>query len=161
MITQDVSIPSTAKTWVYQAERTLTEKEIQLIQNEFELFLASWESHGKALKGYGKIEFDRFLVLVVDESLASASGCSIDKSVALIQSLENKLSISFLDKTKVAYLSKDSKIETVAFNQIKQAVENKEITSDTIIFNNTITTWEGFNTNWKQKAGESWVKRFL
>jgi len=41
----------------------------------------SWTAHNNQLKAKGEIRYNRFLILIVDESQAGASGCSIDKSV--------------------------------------------------------------------------------
>ena len=50
-----------------------------------------------------EIRYNRFIILIVDESHAGASGCSIDKSVHFMQQLEQEYGINLFDRFNLAY----------------------------------------------------------
>jgi hypothetical protein len=53
--------------------------------NCFSNFCIQWTAHGANLKAYGEVRHHRFIVMIVDETAAGASGCSIDKSIHFIR----------------------------------------------------------------------------
>jgi hypothetical protein len=72
-----------SKVWIYQSNRVFTEAENKLILDKATSFISDWTAHGKLLKASINSYYNRFLVLMVDETQANASGCGIDKSAAL------------------------------------------------------------------------------
>lgn len=96
-----------ARVWAYVSDRFLTEDEKILILNEGEAFINSWSAHGDKLHAGIMIKENCLLILAVDENEANASGCSIDKSVHFIKSVEQKLNLSFLDWQNTAYIDND------------------------------------------------------
>ena len=52
----------------------------------------------KPLKGSFKILDGYFIIIALDESYTSASGCSIDKCMNFIKSLESVYDVDLLDK---------------------------------------------------------------
>jgi len=84
-------------------------------------FAAEWKSHGSPLKAAADVLYNRFLVMMVDEDAGSASGCSIDSSVAQIRSIEQKLNVDLFDRMNLAYLNSDNELETVHANKISEA----------------------------------------
>ena len=79
-------MPQDARTWVYFANRALSESEVQEFLDGLKSFAAGWESHGKALDASWRLCGNRLLFVAVDESTAPATGCSIDASVAYLKS---------------------------------------------------------------------------
>ena len=80
-----------SKVWIYASNRELTQKDQETIASELEPFISEWAAHGKGLLGKSSILENRFVVLVVDESKAMASGCSIDTSVRFMKDLGAKM----------------------------------------------------------------------
>jgi len=78
MNTYDV-MPANSRVWVYQSNRAFTDNEVEKINEQLTLFVDKWVSHNQALKAYGAVYHNQFVVLMVDESQAGASGCSIDR----------------------------------------------------------------------------------
>ena len=44
-------LPNSARVWVYQADRTFTQEEIEVISARALLFIDQWTRHGEDLKG--------------------------------------------------------------------------------------------------------------
>src|ERR1700744_2326032 len=92
-----------SRVWIYQSDRKLTDAETQQIQQYLNSFTTQWTAHNNQLKAKGEVRYNRFLVLIVDESQAGASGCSIDKSVNFMKRLEQQFGINLFDRFNLAY----------------------------------------------------------
>src|ERR1700749_5003601 len=92
-----------SRVWIYQSDRELYEDEVKQLHEILNKFAAEWTAHNHQLKAKAEIRYNRFLILIVDESQAGASGCSIDKSVNFIKRLEQEFNIILLDRFNLAY----------------------------------------------------------
>lgn len=153
-------LPNTARVWVYQANRTLTETEITKISEKLVAFVTNWKRHGDDLKASFKIQYEQFVVLAVDESFNNVSGCSIDASVNAIKQLQQEFDIDLLNKMNVAFKDGDN-INTVSMQQFKEFAKEDKITQDTLVFNNMVNSKGELATNWEVPANQSWHARFL
>lgn len=153
-------MPDTARVWIYQAERTLSEDEVQFVEAITSEFLNGWKAHGMDLKASFQIQHQRFLILSVDEAFAQASGCSIDASVNLIKALESKMGLSFMNSSKVAFLI-DDQVQLHPFTQLKQMVADQSIDQKTKIFDNTVKNVADFKSRWLTESGSTWVSRYF
>jgi hypothetical protein len=149
-----------SKIWIYQSNRAFTAKEAEEITALGKSFVASWASHGNALSAHFEMRYDRFLILAVDENAASASGCSIDKSVAFVKQLEQEYKVDFFDRMLTAYRS-EGEIKTFNFSDFSQLLNSGELTPQTIVFNNLVFTKEEFEQNWETQVNKSWLSRFI
>lgn len=153
-------ISDDAQIWIYQADRKFTQDEREKIYQKIKEFAGQWSAHNQPLLASGKIEYNQFIVLAVDNSQHMASGCSIDSSVAFIRNLEKEFNINFLDRTKIAFMA-DGAIFTEQFNEIKKKISEGHILESTLTFNNAITSKSELKSNWIQPVKESWMKRFF
>lgn len=154
------ALTSESKIWIFQASRKFTLSEQSRISEYLKEFTQTWESHGKPLQASFRIYYDQIIILAVDESYTMASGCSIDKSVELLKQLEERVEVSLLDRSLVAF-QKDQNLETVAFNQLPGLVKNNEITPETLILNNSISSINDMKENWVIPAKESWISKYF
>lgn len=141
--------------WVYTADRNFTTEEQALLKPLLLKFCEQWTAHDKQLMAFGDIYFDRFLVLMVDETHTDASGCSIDKSVRFLKEVESQLNIKLFERDWVGIKHNDR----ISFHKLAelQGLANEEsIISDTLV-----ATKKDFEQRFFIPAGESWVKRFL
>jgi hypothetical protein len=143
--------------WVYQSNKILIENDIKVIENELRKFLPNWKSHGSALDGEGFVYMNRFLILTV----SYASGCSIDQSVAFVKSLGLLLNVDFFDRMLFTFENKNSELETIHFSMLDDKIAKKEINENTFFFDTLIKTKQEFETSFKKKVGESWLKSKL
>jgi hypothetical protein len=150
-----------SKIWIYQSLKPIEPNILIDIHRKMESFIATWNSHGDKLEAGYEILDNRFLILLVDESKSSASGCSIDKSMAVIKEIDSLYNLGLLDRANVSYISPNGAIETISSTHLKQAVADRKIDSETIVFNNTITYLSQLQSEWKVKAKDSWLSRYL
>ncbi len=153
-------LPNNSRVWIYQSDREFTNKEVEFISSKAEGFINQWTRHGDDLKGSFTIKYNQFLVLAVDESFNNVSGCSIDSSVRFVKELENELQLDLMNKMNITFKDNEH-INLVKLPDFQRFVKEKKITSETIVFNNMVSTKEDFETNWEVPAKQSWHKRFL
>jgi hypothetical protein len=160
MYTEFNLLPHSARVWIYQASRKITESEQQEILNDGRNFIESWTAHQAELKGSVKILHDLFLIFAVDESHNDASGCSIDKKIHFIRETERKFNIDFFDRMSIAYF-KNETVEIAPLKQFTQMLHDGELSENTQMFNNVLFTLEELNTTWVRPVKDSWVKQYL
>ena len=154
------TLPSEARIWIYQSNRKLSDQEIAQISPQIESFLTNWTAHGSTLEAGFEVKYNRFIVFGLNESNASASGCSIDASVHFIQSIEKDLDVDLLDKMNVTYYN-GPHIAHKSLSDFKTMAKNKSVSKETIVFNNLVNTKEEFDHYWEVPAKDSWHARFL
>lgn len=153
-------MPENARLWVYQADRPFTFQEEEAIRELTQHFVGQWAAHGQPLRAASSIEHHQFIILAVDESMHTASGCSIDASVGLIREIQDRFQVNLLDRTKIAFLI-DGKVTLVPMTQLKDAINTGQIDAQTKVFNNAIDKASEWKAHWLQPAGETWMKRYF
>lgn len=149
-----------ARVWIYQSSREFSENEVKEIGDKIEVFIENWQRHGDDLKASYQIKYNQFIVIAVDEKFNNVSGCSIDASVNFIKKLENLFSVDLTNKLNISFKD-DRNINIVSMADFQTYAKLQKITSNTIVFNNMVTSKSDFKTNWEVPASESWHKRFL
>ena len=153
--------PDNARTWVYQADRILNDEEIQFIEANLANFTADWKAHGKPLEAKGKIIFERFLLIMVNENTADATGCSIDSSVHFVQQIGKTLMVDWFNRMKVVYQADSDALAEFDFRKADELLDNKTINAETVIFNNNVVLKGELMENWLVPIKQSWLARQL
>ncbi len=154
------TLPNESRVWIYQANRELSENEIEVISKKAEEFIAVWTRHGEDLKASYEIKYNQFLVLAVDESFNDVSGCSIDSSVRFIKGIEQKFGIDLMNKLNITFKIGEN-INTVTLTMFQQFIKEEKINAETIVFNNMVQSKEDYETKWEVPAHQSWHQRFI
>ena len=160
MVVEFDQLPDDARIWIYQAGRKLSDQEVDHVAGQTRSFLSEWTAHGARLKAGFLIRYNRFLVIGLDQSEASASGCSIDTSVRFIQSLEKDLDVDLLDKMNVTYYN-GPHIAYKPLDEFKKMAKARSVSARTVVFNNLVNTKAEYLEHWEVPASESWHSRFL
>lgn len=160
MYTSPKEMPAHSRVWVYQSNRPFNDTESELIQKKTHEFVDAWTAHKEILKASFELRYHQFLILMIDEKQAAASGCSIDSSVHFVQSLEKELKVSFFDRLKLAYWA-DGVLKIVAKDEFENRMEKGEIDEDTIVFNNLVQSKVDLDSKWEGPLKNSWHKALL
>ena len=147
------SIAEESRIWIYASEQRLTNKSEFYIHTTISNFLKNWESHKVPLISAVTILHNHFIVVAVDESKHSASGCSIDSLQNILQSLEKKLLITLMNRLNV-YCKIDNDIKCMDLNNLSG------IEKDTLFFDLTIKTKRNLN-NWLKPIEQGWCHSYL
>lgn len=153
-------LPDSSRVWIYQANRSFSETELQEITQKLETFVTAWTAHGASLKAGFEIKYKRFIILGLDQELNMATGCSIDASVNFIQQLEKDYNVDLLDKMNVSYKQGEFVAHKTLIEFRKMAKE-KAVSKNTIVFNNLVNNKAEYLNEWEVPASESWHNRFL
>ncbi|MEZ4803167.1 MAG: ABC transporter ATPase [Gelidibacter sp.] len=160
MLVEFNTLPEESRVWIYQANRSFTDEEIDQIKSKLDRFIQNWTAHGSDLQSGYEIKYKRFIIIALNQNLNKATGCSIDASVHFIQQLEKDYKVDLMDKMNVSYKQGDF----VAYKSLidfKKMAKEKAVSKNTIVFNNLVTNIAEFNENWEVPASESWHSRFL
>ncbi len=154
------TFPPKARLWIFMGEQSFSPEEEEFIDEKLNNFLPEWNAHGKEMKAEFKILYHQFIILVADESFSVASGCSIDSLTRVFKSLEQDLNLKLTNRMLIPFKANDQ-IETLTLKAFSQAVKNKEISSETIVFDNSVANLQDFQQKWKLPLVQSWAKKFL
>lgn len=154
-------MPGHSKVWIYQADRNFTDLEIAEIKKKSAMFLLDWSSHGNMMLATIDVLYNRFLVVLVDENAASASGCGIDKSVRFIQQIEKDYLVNLFDRLLVTFRDDNNIIRGTKLQEFEKLVEKGALNENTIVFNNLVGTKEEMTTKWEVPMKKSWHARML
>tara|TARA_R110000850_G_scaffold4043_4_gene19081 strand:- start:567 stop:1052 length:486 start_codon:yes stop_codon:yes gene_type:complete len=154
------TLPKDSRVWIYQANRTFTDIELQEIQSKLNTFIENWTAHGSDLQAGYTIKYKRFIILALNQNMNKATGCSIDASVHFIQELEKEYDVDLMDKMNVSYKQGDF-IAYKTLTDFRQMAKDRAVSKNTIVFNNLVNNIAEFNEHWEVPASESWHARFI
>jgi len=144
-----------SRVWIYQSDRKLTDQEVSAIQPELNRFTTGWTAHNNQLKAKAEIRYNRFFILIVDESQAGASGCSIDKSVHFMQQVQQHLGINLFDRFNLAY-REGEEVLSLPRHGFEAKLKDGSINKETIVYNNLVQNLNELETKWEVPFKDSW-----
>lgn len=148
-----------SRVWVYTANRPLTIEEAVWAQKQLDAFCQQWTAHNQELKARAEVFENQFLVLMVDETQAGASGCSIDKSVHFLEKLGAELGIDFFERMRFAWVDEQGKMHFANRPEFSGLVASGAITSETLVADTLIQTKAKLAENWLVPFAKSWHRR--
>ncbi len=153
-------MPDHSRVWVYQSNRELSVPEVSGITLNAENFISNWISHNHELKASVGIIYNRFIIVMVDESYEMPGGCAIDKSLHFIRKQEQLFNIQLTNRLLYAY-REGEEVKSCSSGEFGKKVASGEITEDTIVFNNLVNNKTELQENWEVPMRLSWHSRYL
>ncbi len=150
-----------SRVWIYQSNRPLTEKETTYVNDQLADFTQRWTSHNRDLKAFGTVFHNRFVVLMVDETQAGASGCSIDSSVHFLQQLQQHLGVDLFDRMTFAWTDQHGQIRTASRDNFARLYRDGQLGDETPVFDHLVKTKKQFREQWIRPLKESWHARMV
>ncbi|SEM14350.1 hypothetical protein SAMN05216436_10240 [bacterium A37T11] len=144
------------RVWIYQSDRQLTTTEEERILEVLDDFTGQWKAHGKRLSAWAEVRYGYFVIITVDEAVATPTGCSIDKSVHLLKDLEGELKITLFDRMQIAYKKEGGEVIVVSRTVFEQLLAEGVISTETIVFNNLVQNRDELASNWEIPLKNSW-----
>jgi hypothetical protein len=155
-------MPSTARAWVYTANRILTPAESTLLLERLQPFLTEWSSHGTPLKAAAQILDQAIVIVAVENGFEAASGCSIDKSVRILKDLEQEIGISLFDRLQILYKKQlTASAEVLPLPLFKNKLAAGEINAEGWIANTQVATVGELKSELWKEVKNSWLAKFL
>jgi len=148
-------INDAARVWIYQSDRVFNKEELNSLNQVLKDFTHTWTAHNQQLKASFEIKYNRFIILIVDEHQAGASGCSIDKSVHLMQEIEKQLNVNLFDRFHISW-KENEVVKSGSRDEFERQIKNGNINQETIVFNNLVSSYDQLKTNWEIPLKNSW-----
>ncbi|MDC1022512.1 hypothetical protein OAQ85_03650 [Schleiferiaceae bacterium] len=148
-----------SRLWFYGLDSpmsVLQTKELSALMSEF---VNEWKAHGSELAAAFRLFSNQFLIITVDENQQTATGCSIDKSVHLLQEFGMKHNLDFFNRLLV-HIEHGDAHDTYSISQLKEAIANGEVHPLSNILNTTATTLRESGTG-KIALKDSWAAKYL
>lgn len=147
-----------SRVWIYQSDRSFTEQEQIEVDDLLKQFTDSWTSHGTKVKGFGKLFFKMFIVLIADETASEVSGCSTDSSVRIIKDIEKKYNAALFNRQNLAFYTGGNIIH-IQLSQLNEAISSNLINSETYYFNNVVLSKKELEEKWIVPLKNSWLQK--
>ena len=160
-IMQDTTFSPASRVWMYVADRALTDAEAVEVAQQVQVFCRQWTAHNVALQARGEVFARRVLLLVVDESQAGASGCSIDKSVHFLEQLGHDMQVDWFDRMQFGWLDEHNTLQMASISALSEMVDAGLIRPDTLLLNTLADTLEKLQTKFWLPFQESWQKKLV
>lgn len=149
-----------SRVWVYVCARPLSEAEAETLQEALDDFVRHWTAHNQALKAIGEV-FDRqFVLLMVDETQAGASGCSIDKSVHFLEAMSHQLGVDLLERLRFGWIE-DGRLRMANREEFAEQFRQQRIGPDTLVVNTLVQTKRDLRERWLLPFAQSWHQRIV
>lgn len=149
------------RVWIYQSNRLLQATEIEKINLILGEFSKEWATHGNQMASACFVIEPCFIVMAVDQSIVSASGCSIDSSVKILKMIEEKFDISLFDRLNLSYLDSEGNIQLIPMAEFQNGLKSGLFNEDTVVFNNLIDNLPDLRNNWKTTVAKSWHQNLI
>lgn len=149
-----------SRVWVYTTNRRLTDAEVFSAQQALDSFTRQWTAHNQALLAKAEVFQNQFVILMVDETRAGASGCSIDKSVHFLEGLGQELGVDFFERMRFAWVD-DSEMFFANRAEFAAHVGNGRISDGTFMVNTLAQTKKDLEEKWLVPFGKSWHRRLV
>ncbi len=150
-----------SRIWVYTSDRRLSDTEVQQVQEALQTFTRDWTAHNQALKATAEVFENQCIILMVDESRAGASGCSIDKSVHFLEQLGRHIGADFFERMRFAWADENGSIHFVNRPELVAARQNGAVTDRTPMLNTLVQNRQDLLEKWLVPFGESWHRRVV
>lgn len=143
-----------SKVWIYQSSKPFGEPEASEINHSLKLFAEQWTAHNRQLKATGFLFENRIIVLMVDETAAGASGCSIDKAFNFIKNLEIKYGVELLNRMLVNYFNGKEWV-TAGLQEINMLDEN------TLVADPLVNNKSDFDSRFVAPLKTTWMMQYI
>lgn len=147
------------RVWTYIISKPLSLEQLENLMSDGKKFVTSWTAHENKLRADFTIFKNRIIVVNVDEDVANASGCSIDKLTRFVKETELKFGIELLNRFYIAYKSGEN-LEVVHSSKVKELLEQGILSEDTLIYNTAVANQNEYE-KWEQLLKTTWLNKYL
>jgi hypothetical protein len=148
-----------SRMWFYGLKTPMNAAQTAELKGIMDEFVGGWKAHGARLAASYRLIADQFLIIAVDESQQQTTGCSIDKSVHLLQEFGAKHHLDFFNRMLV-HVMENGIFTSYSTSELKAAIAGGKIGPKTQIMNTTAATLKesGMGT---LDLVNSWAAKYL
>lgn len=157
----DPTFSPDSRVWVYTSDRRLSDAETAAVQEALDVFTRDWTAHNQALRATSEVFDNQCILLMVDESRAGASGCSIDKSVHFLEQLGSRIGADFFERMRFAWVDEAGTLHFGNRPELSAARQNGQVTDRTPMLNTLVQNRQEMLDKWLLPFEESWHRRVV
>ncbi len=150
--------------WIYAADRALSATEAIEINRRLASFCKDWLAHGSRLAADFNIVYNQIVLLAVDEEVAEATGCSIDKATEIFKQIDEEFQLDLFNRMNLFFVQNE-KLRVVKLVDVNKLYRSGLISEDTTFLDNSISTRVDLDERWQLPFKDSWafkkVKSFV
>jgi hypothetical protein len=154
-------MPDDGRLWVFGAAAPLDADAEARLLDVVDRYLEHWRAHGTPLMAARDWRDSRFLAVAVDEAATGASGCSIDGMFRVLAELEREIGVSVVGAGRVFWRDASTNIQSGSRQEFSAAARRGEVTSETTVFDPSITTVGEWRSSFERPAHRSWHARLV
>lgn len=155
------ALPERARVWVFGAAAPVTGVAAQALLSAVDSHLATWRAHGAPLVCARLWRDDRFVVIGVDEGATGATGCSIDGLFHVLRDIESLVGTTLVGGGTVYWRDAAGAVVSGARPVFRAAAAAGTVTSETPVFDTTVTTVGAYRAGFERDAADSWHGKLL
>ena len=148
-----------SRMWFYGLAQPLNRAQSEELVQLMDEFTSQWKAHGAQLAAAYRWINHQFLIIAVDEGQQQATGCSIDKSVHLLQEFGAKHGVDFFNRMLV-HAQTGEGFTSYSTASLKAAIAEGSVHENTPVLHTTASTL-GESGSGLIPLKESWAARFL
>jgi len=159
-------LPGSSKTLVFTASSFLSKSDAESFILRLSTFIRAWQSHGSGLSADSKLIANRLLIVAIDESGVSASGCSLDSMTHFLKA--EAPSIDWFNRTYVLHRPHSDSVVSIndgwsvtEMYEFHALMKADKIGEGEEVINTTVMTLSSARLNLVEKASESWHAKTL
>jgi hypothetical protein len=146
------------KVWVFSCSRKLEPEEEENLLSSINQFFTGWKRHGKKVQSACEILYHQFIIIISNEAVVEASGCSQD---ALLHFMAEPLKIdgmNYLAPNTISYENENGDVQFLTRNEFVKNIQRKRIfNEETPVFDTTLFKIIDFKAdNFKLKLKDCW-----
>jgi hypothetical protein len=146
-----------SRIWIYQANKKLSQNEVEIISRHLRAFTDQWTVHGHPLEASFDVRYDRFVIIAANDQ---TSGCSIDASVRVMKEVGDQTQADFFDRGLVA-VKHGEDVRMYSTRELKDCFSNGTLNGTSIVFNNLVESVGDLDQSWLVPASNTWLKRYI
>lgn len=119
-----------SRMWFYGLKQPLDASRSEALVQMMDAFVGEWKAHGADLQAGYRLIGNQCLIIAVDESMQAATGCSIDKSVHLLQDFGAQHGVDFFNRMLI-FTFENGQIAALSPQELKEAIAQGKVNADT------------------------------
>ncbi|PCJ82667.1 MAG: hypothetical protein COA49_00990 [Bacteroidetes bacterium] len=152
-----------SRVFFFTADSSLSDSSSTQLLSRLTTFLDSWSAHGSALTADALLISNRVLLISVDESSSSASGCSLDSLNNFIKKDGESIGVDWFNRSWVLHRPSNSDLSNFDGEWVTEKLHDfwakrkaNLITNDTQVLDTTVSTLQDARTRLVTPFSESW-----
>jgi hypothetical protein len=140
-------LPPDSPLFIFPFPKPLENSERENVLTKCDLFLSQWKTHEKPIAAKAWLEENQFLLIAVDPSLNSPSGCSKDKLFHFVSILKNQQE-NHEFPLHLFWVKSDSELMTFTKKELLENLEKGMLSIENQLFPTWITQLEQYQKEW-------------